>query len=71
MLALMIAVEHCDLESVKRLVTEGAEVKEIREGYTAFLQAACRGHGIPIMHWLLTEGGSSSAEQTKRVVAGR
>jgi ankyrin repeat protein len=34
-------------------------------GYTAVSESALYGH-IPIMHWLLTEGGSSLAEQTIR-----
>jgi ankyrin repeat protein len=64
MSALMLAVEEGDLESVKRLVAEGADVKEaFVGGYTPFLLAACQGH-IPIMHWLLTEGGSSLTEKT-------
>jgi ankyrin repeat protein len=61
---LMVAVGNGDLESVKRLVAEGADVKEKRfQGYTPFLLAATKGR-IPIMHWLLTEGGSSLAERT-------
>jgi hypothetical protein len=65
MSAFLDAVSTGDLESVKRLVSEGADVKETNfpGGYTPFLWAASRGH-IPIMHWLLTEGGSSLAEQT-------
>jgi hypothetical protein len=63
--ALVNAVERNDLESVKRLVAEGADVKErIRYGFTPFLLAAGNAH-IPIMHWLLTEGGSSLAERTE------
>jgi ankyrin repeat protein len=54
-----------DLERVKRLVAEGADVKE-RDGFdlTVFLRA-CNRCNIPIMHWLLTEGGSSVAEQAE------
>jgi hypothetical protein len=54
-----------DLESVKRLVAEGADVNEtiLPPSYTPFLWAASQGR-IPIMHWLLTEGGSSLAEHT-------
>jgi hypothetical protein len=57
----MAAVDEGNLESVKRLVAEGADVKGTFHGYTPFLWAATQGH-IPIMHWLLTEGGSSLAE---------
>jgi hypothetical protein len=65
MSAFLDAVEEGDLEIVKRLVSEGADVKKTNfpGGYTPFLWAASLGH-IPIMHWLLTEGGSSLAEQT-------
>jgi hypothetical protein len=58
------AVQFKDLEHVKRRVAGGADVKESDgAGYTPLLQAALRGH-IPIMHWLLNEGGSSLAERT-------
>jgi hypothetical protein len=58
--------ERWDLESVKRLVAEGEDVKEIdSSGMTPFLRAT-RGYHMPIMHWLLTEGGSSVAEQSRR-----
>jgi hypothetical protein len=64
MSALMAAVGNGELENIKRLVAEGADVKEERFlGLTPFLFAAAKGH-IPIMHWLLTEGGSSLAERT-------
>jgi ankyrin repeat protein len=45
MSALMDAVEMCDLESVKLLVAEGADVKE-RDGYgfTPLLWAASHDH---------------------------
>jgi hypothetical protein len=62
MSALLDAVDLGDLESVKRLVREGADVKETFDGFTTFVRAASQGH-IPIMHWLLTEGGSSLAER--------
>jgi hypothetical protein len=52
------------LEEVKRLVAEGADVKEGNDlGFTALLWAAFYGH-ISIMDWLLSEGGSSLAEHT-------
>jgi ankyrin repeat protein len=64
MSAMIAAIRKGDLKKVKRLVTEGADVKERIDAIcTPFLRAALRGH-IPIMHWLLTEGGSSLAEQT-------
>jgi ankyrin repeat protein len=64
MLGLLDAVRVGDLERVKRLVKEGADVKETNfEGYTPFLYAAVFGR-IPIMHWLLTEGDSSLTELT-------
>jgi ankyrin repeat protein len=64
MSAMMDALERCNLENIKRLVAEGADVKELdRAGFTPFLRAAADGY-IPIMHWLLTEGGSSLAERT-------
>jgi ankyrin repeat protein len=54
-----------DLERVQRLVAEGADVKETyMYGFTPFLQATCQGD-IPMMHWLLTEGGSSLVKQTQ------
>jgi hypothetical protein len=61
---MIVAVRKGDLESVKRLFAEGVGVKE-RDvyGYTPLLDAAARG-STPILHWLLTEGGSSLAEQT-------
>jgi ankyrin repeat protein len=64
MSALMDAVEMCDLESVKLLVAEGADVKE-RDGYgfVPLLWAASH-DSILIMHWLLNEGGSSLAEKS-------
>jgi ankyrin repeat protein len=66
MAALMDAVDKGDLESVKRLVVEGSDVKERHIfGYTPLLYAALRGK-IPIMHWLLTEGGSSLVEKDER-----
>jgi hypothetical protein len=46
---------------VKRLVTDGVHIKE-SHGYTAFLHVVGQGN-IPIMHWLLTEGGSSLVEK--------
>jgi ankyrin repeat protein len=61
MSALMAAVEGGNLESVKRLIAEGADAKETFHGYIPFLWAATQGH-IPIMYWLLAEGGSSLAE---------
>jgi ankyrin repeat protein len=62
--ALMAAIETGDLENVKRLIGEGADVKEWDDfGYTPLLETAVHGH-LPIMHWMLTEGGSSLAEQT-------
>jgi hypothetical protein len=61
--ALLDAVNEGDLEKLKRLVAEGAYVAEADiHGYTALLHAAFFGH-IPIMHWLLTEGGSSLTEK--------
>jgi hypothetical protein len=65
MSALVSAVERNDLQSVKRLVAEGADVKETTAyGFTPFLRAAGNAQ-IPIMHWLLTEGGSSLAERSE------
>jgi ankyrin repeat protein len=62
MSALMKAVKEGDLEKLKRLVADGADVAEVdASGYTALLEAAYYGR-IPIMHWLLNEGGSSLAE---------
>jgi ankyrin repeat protein len=53
-----------DLEEVKQLVAEGADVAEADNlGYTALLEAARFGNKR-IMHWLLTEGGSSLTERT-------
>jgi hypothetical protein len=64
MSALLDAVRENDLEQLKRLIAEGADVAEADGcGYTALLEAALDGR-IPIMHWLLTEGGSSLAEET-------
>jgi hypothetical protein len=64
MSALFAAAGSGDMENVKRLVAEGADVKQrLFLGYTPFLWAASGGH-IPIMHWLLTEGGASLDEQT-------
>jgi ankyrin repeat protein len=58
------AVCEGDLEEVKRLVAEGADVAEADvHGFTALLWAAFYGH-IPIIDWLLSEGGSSLAEHT-------
>jgi ankyrin repeat protein len=58
MSALEDAIREGDLPKVKRLVAEGADVAEANvHGFTALLEAALYGH-IPIMHWLLTEGGS-------------
>jgi ankyrin repeat protein len=49
-----VAIRKGNLESVKRLVAEGADVKEnIYHSYTPLLFAAAKG-SIPIMHWLLT-----------------
>jgi ankyrin repeat protein len=63
MSALEESIREGDLDKVKRLVAEGADVKEAgADGYTALLEAAHCGD-IPIMHWLLTEGGSSLTEQ--------
>jgi ankyrin repeat protein len=61
---LLSAVYNGDLERVKRLVNEVADVKE-RDflGLTPFLYTACQGH-IHIMHWLLSEGHASLAERT-------
>jgi ankyrin repeat protein len=65
MTPLLFAVQDGDLERVKRLVAEKAEVESTFTDVTPFLWAAFHGH-IPIMHWLLTEGGSSFAEQTTK-----
>jgi ankyrin repeat protein len=61
MSALTAAVAKGDLECVKRL---GADVKKSNAhgGFTPFICAATKGK-IPIMHWLLTEGGSSLADR--------
>jgi hypothetical protein len=64
--ALMDAIPKGDLAKVKQSVAEGADVAEKNiHGYTALLWAAFFGH-IPIMHWLLTEGGSSLSEKDTR-----
>jgi ankyrin repeat protein len=61
MSALVVAVIDGDLEIVKQLVAKGADVKNpLNLGCTPLLSAAAQGH-IPIMQWLLTEGGSSLA----------
>jgi hypothetical protein len=61
---LLDAAQNGDRETVKCLVAEGADVKESnRYGFTPFMRAAWHGH-IPIMHWLLTEGGSTLTEQS-------
>jgi hypothetical protein len=60
---LMFAVRTGELDRVKRLVAKGFDVKENCNGGTVLLYAAHHGH-IPIMHWLLTEGGSSLAERS-------
>jgi hypothetical protein len=58
------AARDDDLEKLKRLIAEGADLAEADDyGFTELLQAAVYGR-IPIMHWLLTEGGSSLTEQT-------
>jgi hypothetical protein len=63
MSALMDAIRNGDLAKVKALVVEGADTAERNlNGYSAFLQAAYYGH-IPIIHWLLTEGGSKLTEK--------
>jgi ankyrin repeat protein len=62
--ALGDAIINGDLERVKRLVAEGADVAEANvHGDTVLLWAAYRGR-IPIMHWLLNEGGSSLSEKS-------
>jgi hypothetical protein len=59
----MKAVKEGDLEKLKRLVADGADVAEVdASGYTALLEAAYYGR-IPIMDWFLNEGGSSLAEK--------
>jgi hypothetical protein len=66
MSALLNAVAKGDLESAKRLVVEGSDVKERHVyGYTPLLLAAHYGN-IPIMIWLLTEVGSSLVEKDVR-----
>jgi ankyrin repeat protein len=66
MLPLWDAIYEGDLGSVKRLVVEGLDVKERNSyGVTPFLRAAEQGN-IPIMHWLLTEGGSNLDEKGAR-----
>jgi hypothetical protein len=65
MSALLDAIAEDDLESVKRLIAEGADVKEtIYQSTTPFVWAARCGR-IPIIHWLLAEGGSSLTERTR------
>jgi hypothetical protein len=57
MSALLLAVQRCDLESVKRLVAEGADVKKtILWGYTPFIRATpfLRGFLIWVIHQLCT-----------------
>jgi ankyrin repeat protein len=64
MSALHDAIEVGDCATVKRLVAEGADVADRNVlGQTALLKAAFHGH-IPMMDWLLTEGGSCFAEKT-------
>jgi hypothetical protein len=61
---LWAAVQQRDLESVKRLVAEGADVKETKSrGFTPLLFAVIHGH-IPIIQCLLNEGGSNLDERT-------
>jgi ankyrin repeat protein len=63
MSALLDAIAEGNLEQVKRLIAEGADVAEADAcGYTALLEAAYYGD-IPIMDWLLNEGGSSLTER--------
>jgi ankyrin repeat protein len=53
------AINEGDLDKVKRLVAEGADVAEANaSGDTALLLSAHYGH-IPIMEWLLNEADSS------------
>jgi ankyrin repeat protein len=62
--ALMEAAREGDLEKLKRLAADEADVAEVdASSCTALLWAALFGH-IPIMHWLLNEAGSSLAEKT-------
>jgi hypothetical protein len=64
MSALWDAVRENDIEELKRLIVEGADVAEANvHGFTALLKAACYGR-VPIMHWLLTEGGASLVEES-------
>jgi hypothetical protein len=64
MSALLDAARWGDLERVKQLIMEGADVAEATFfNLTALLEAAFNGH-TPIMKWLLDEGGSSLAEKT-------
>jgi ankyrin repeat protein len=64
MSALLDAVRDGGLKRIQRLIAEGADVQERDPtGFTPFLWAAYNGN-MPIMHWLLTEGGSSLAERT-------
>jgi ankyrin repeat protein len=60
--ALFLALREGDLEKVKRLVAEGADVADVDCFGTPLLEAAYYGH-IPIMQWLLDEGGSSLTEK--------
>jgi hypothetical protein len=64
MSALWDAVRENDLEELKRLIAEGVDVAEANLlGFTALLKAAGYGR-LPIMHWLLTEGGPSLVEES-------
>jgi hypothetical protein len=63
MSALEDAIFEGNLEKVKRLVAEGTDGNEAdAHGFTALPHAALYGL-IPIMDWLLNEGGSSLTEK--------
>lgn len=60
---LLSASQKGELETVKRLVKEGASVKERdKNGRTGLLLAAQSG-ALDVVQWLLLEGGASVAEQ--------
>ena len=59
-----------DLLSVQRLLNEGADVAQRDQfGFSALLLAAIGGPGhsqLPVIQWLLEEGGSSIIESGHR-----
>jgi hypothetical protein len=65
MSALCDAIIENDLERVKRLVAKGANARRPGRGGLPAIFVAAEGGHIPIMHWLLTKGGSRLWEPTR------